>query len=104
MYAAMRSIDLYCPFADLASRYPGWNIQLMADLPAKIGEVFLPQERTLLLSKTKHDTDPQLVVAHAVAHLDLHQIGGPFTLVQEQEATMLAEWRLDRVCDRSEVA
>lgn len=96
MHAAVRTIDTYCPLADLAERHPGWQIHLVSDLAPDIGEIFLPQRRTLLLSKTKHDTDPALVVAHAVAHLDLHRIGGPFSKAQEEEATMVAEFRLDR--------
>ena len=100
MHAAVRTIERYCPLADFAERHPGWDIQLVSDLTPDIGEIFLPQRKMLLLSRAKHDEDPGLVVAHAVAHLDLHRIGGPFTLVQEQEATMLAEFRLDRAESR----
>lgn len=99
MHASMRPLDVYCPFADMEARHPGWSIQLVSNLPDGAQEVFLPRRKTLVLSKELHDKDPEMVVAHAVGHLDLHTIGGPFTHEQEMHAQFLATVRLDRERD-----
>ena len=94
--APTRTIDAYDPLADLSER--GWKLRIVTGLGTDYAEVFLPSRKAILVSKILHDDDRDRLIAHLVAHLDLHEvhIGGPFTLEQEDEAETLAEIRLDR--------
>lgn len=100
MTAAVRDVAPYSPDDDLRLRFPEWDVVRVGDLPVDVGEVMLPKRKTILLSRCIHDADPEYAIAHLIAHLDLHKIGGPFTKAQEDEARMLALWRLDREDDR----
>lgn len=96
MPKGVRLIDRYSPMADLGARHPGWDVQLVSDLPSDLGEIFLPKRRTILIARALYEEDPDLAVAHACAHLDLHRITGAFSRAQEVEADTLADIRLDR--------
>lgn len=96
MPSAERTIDAYMPIVDLKSRHPEWCVKVISDLPADIGEIYLPKRKTVLIARAIHDADPAYAYAHICAHLDLHNIGGPFTAKQEGEAKTLADIRLDR--------
>ena len=98
MCRATRTILRYDPIADLRARWAGWDIRVISGLDDDTAEVFLPARRTCLLSRALYSLDPHRLVAHVVAHLDLHRVhvGGQFTPAQEEEAELLAQMRLDR--------
>lgn len=95
--ASVRTIDTYNPLEDLCAH--GWTLRVVTGLGTDYAEVFLPKRKAILVSKILHDDDPDRLIAHLVAHLDLHpcSIGGSFTAEQEDAAETLAEIRLDRV-------
>lgn len=94
--ASHRTIDAYDPLQDLCDH--GWTLRIVTGLGTDYAEVFLPKRKAVLVSKILHDEDPDRLIAHLVAHLDLHEVhlGGPFTPAQEDQAETLAEIRLDR--------
>lgn len=100
--AALRDVAPYSPATDMRTRYPEWDIVRVSDMPEDVGEVFLPKRQTILVARSLYDTDTDYTIAHLIAHLDLHQIGGPFTHEQEMQAKYLATIRLDRETTRND--
>lgn len=92
---AVRNVAPYSPTEDMKARYPEWDVVRVTDMPEDVGEVFLPKRKTILVARSLHDADPDYVVAHLIAHLDLHAIGGPFSHEQEMQARYFAQLRLD---------
>lgn len=89
-----RTMTEYNPYQDLRNRYPGWKLTI-ADLGG-IGEMICYRERLILIDEGV--VDRTLLVAHVLAHLDLHlgQMSEQFTEDQESDAEGLALMRLDR--------
>jgi hypothetical protein len=86
----------YGPLADLAERWPGWRIE-RRDIPDAV-EKIRPGEKLIIIDTEHFNEDPQLHLAHAVAHLDLHLGRLPAWFSDEHcmHADFLAEVRLDR--------
>ena len=65
----------YDPWADLEERWPGWRLE-RKPLP-DAAEAYLWDEHIIELDADYFNEDPQIAVAHAVAHLDLHSEDQP---------------------------
>lgn len=91
-----RKIETYSPRSDAILRWSDWTIEL-TNLHG-VDELICPKRRTLLLDGQVWRDDPELAIAHGVAHLDLHldHMGRSLTRDQENEAQWLALVRLDR--------
>lgn len=91
-----RKETFYDAAEDLAGRYPGWGVLWR---PIGCREVIHPVTRLIVLDVSLEGD--QEALAHAVAHLDLHLDGeGPFTASQEDQASFLAQVRMDRLASR----
>lgn len=91
-----RDLDIHDPCLELASRWPGWQInpRQLDGIP----EVWSASRRMVLIDQGWYDRDPALAMAHALAHLDLgHHLRMPLSAQDEADADGLAMVRLDRV-------
>ena len=92
-----RAIALYDPAADMAARYPDWQVVVMTRLPKDAREMWVEECKMVAVGADTYEADPQYVLAHLVAHLDWeHDLVGPFAHEQEMQAKFLAQVRLDR--------
>jgi hypothetical protein len=93
----------YDPITDLLERWPGWRFECRPLEPGT-AEAFVLEEKLIELDSEYFDNDWELVLAHAVAHLDLHNDPMPQCLSDQQciDADLYAEIRLDRDEDRPE--
>ncbi|MBA8794920.1 hypothetical protein FHX74_002548 [Friedmanniella endophytica] len=86
----------YDPHDDLTHRHPGWTVTAAAEGPA---ELILWARREIRLNPraTSHGCHRRLL-AHAVAHVDLHLEGrhDPFTAEEERQADALSRVKLER--------
>ena len=93
----------YDPLVDLTERWPGWRFECRPLEPGT-AEAFVWEEKLIELDSEYFDNDWELVLAHAIAHLDLHNDPMPRRLSDQQcvDADLYAEIRLDREEDRPE--
>lgn len=92
--ARRRKIDHYNPKNDAAQRWPEWTIETSAIVGYE--KVIYPDEKTILINE---ECDSDVMVAEAVAHLDLaHHEAEDGLLSDEQQAhaRWIAEVRMDR--------
>ena len=96
LYPPSQKTRRYEPLVDMWARWPGWQVQRRPLEDA--AEVITPDAKLVLLDCDVYNEDPELALAHAIAHLDLHMgSSGDFTEQQCQDADFYAELRLDRM-------
>lgn len=95
----MRSVGVdlvaYSPWNDAAQRHPDVRIGRVDCRPAR--GAWIPSERVILLDKTLMRAERNTVLAHEIAHVDLHHVMTGrrwFDRRQERQADALAAERL----------
>lgn len=98
MLHTKREFEAYDPGAELSAKWPGWKV---SPRPLEgIPEVWSVRRKTVLLDEGWYGRDPDMALAHVLAHLDLgHHLRMPLAARDEADADGLAMLRLDRIPD-----
>ncbi len=96
MTRGKRVVERHQAATDLSERWPSWTVYEVEDLPPGVTERWLTPSETVLVNSV--GCGREWALAHVTAHLDLShhvQAREGFTQAQEDDATWLAEMRLD---------